>query len=77
LSDIFEYMSLENTASLLGRLAEASRPGGRLAYWNMLAPRRRPQSLAAQLVERRDLDRPLFLQDKAFFYSDFVVEQVA
>jgi S-adenosylmethionine-diacylglycerol 3-amino-3-carboxypropyl transferase len=76
LSDIFEYMSEENYAALLSRLADAGRPGGRLAYWNMLAPRRRPAALADRLEERRDLAEPLFLQDKAFFYSDFVIEEV-
>jgi S-adenosylmethionine-diacylglycerol 3-amino-3-carboxypropyl transferase len=42
----------------------------------MLAPRRRPDSLAASLAERRDVSAPLFAQDRAFFYSDFVVEEV-
>lgn len=76
LSDIFEYMSEENSAALLARLAAAGRPGGRLAYWNMLAPRRRPESLAARLRPRPDLAEPLFARDKAFFYSAFVVEEV-
>ena len=76
LSDIFEYMSEENTAALLARLADAGAPGGRLAYWNMLAPRRRPESLAARLRPRDDIAGPLFAQDKAFFYSAFVVEEV-
>jgi S-adenosylmethionine-diacylglycerol 3-amino-3-carboxypropyl transferase len=76
LSDIFEYMSAENYRALLERLAWAGRPGARLAYWNMLAPRRRPESLAESLAERRDVSAPLFAQDKAFFYSDFVVEEV-
>jgi S-adenosylmethionine-diacylglycerol 3-amino-3-carboxypropyl transferase len=76
LSDIFEYMSEDNYRALLERLAWAGRPGARLAYWNMLAPRRRPESLAGVLAERRDVSSPLFLQDKAFFYSDFVVEEV-
>ena len=76
LSDIFEYMSAENTAALLARVAAASRPGGRLAYWNMLAPRRRPESLADRLQPREDIAQPLFWQDKAYFYSAFVVEDV-
>jgi S-adenosylmethionine-diacylglycerol 3-amino-3-carboxypropyl transferase len=75
LSDIFEYMSEQNAAALLARLARAARPGARLAYWNMLARRRRPESLAAVLAPRRDLSEPLFNADKAFFYSDFVVEE--
>jgi S-adenosylmethionine-diacylglycerol 3-amino-3-carboxypropyl transferase len=76
LSDIFEYMSAENTAALLERLADASASGGRLAYWNMLAPRRRPESLAARLRPCEETARTLFAQDKAFFYSAFVVEEV-
>ncbi|MEO6002219.1 MAG: DUF3419 family protein [Opitutus sp.] len=76
LSDIFEYMSESNTAALLATLAAASRPGGRLAYWNMLAPRRRPAALAERLRPRDDIAGPLFAQDKAFFYSAFVTEEV-
>jgi S-adenosylmethionine-diacylglycerol 3-amino-3-carboxypropyl transferase len=76
LSDIFEYMSPENCAALLARLAAVSRPGGRLAYWNMLAPRSRPEALADRLVSRDDLAVPLFAQDRAFFYSALVVEEV-
>ncbi len=75
LSDIFEYMSEANTEALLRRLADASRPGARLAYWNMLAPRSRPDSLAGRLRPRPDLAAPLFARDKAFFYSAFVVEE--
>jgi S-adenosylmethionine-diacylglycerol 3-amino-3-carboxypropyl transferase len=76
LSDIFEYMTEENTAALLARLADASRKGGRLAYWNMLAPRWRPEALAPRLRRRPDLAEPLFAQDRAFFYSALQVEEV-
>jgi S-adenosylmethionine-diacylglycerol 3-amino-3-carboxypropyl transferase len=76
LSDIFEYMSEANTEAMLAKLADASRPGARLAYWNMLAPRSRPDSLAHRLKPLEDLATQLFAQDKAFFYSRFVVEEV-
>ncbi|HEY1377246.1 MAG TPA: DUF3419 family protein [Gemmataceae bacterium] len=76
LSDIFEYMSAENTERLLGKLAARSRPGGRVAYWNMLVPRSRPESLAGKLRPLAELSERLFRQDKAFFYSRFVVEEV-
>jgi S-adenosylmethionine-diacylglycerol 3-amino-3-carboxypropyl transferase len=75
LSDIFEYMSPENYQSLLERLIASSRPGSRLAYWNMLAPRTRPQSLANRLQPMAIAER-LFDQDKAWFYSRLVVEEV-
>jgi S-adenosylmethionine-diacylglycerol 3-amino-3-carboxypropyl transferase len=77
LSDIFEYMSEANTAKLLERIAKASASGARLAYWNMLAPRSRPSELASSLLEKRELSEVLFREDRAFFYSRFVVEEVA
>jgi S-adenosylmethionine-diacylglycerol 3-amino-3-carboxypropyl transferase len=74
LSDIFEYISESNSALLLNRIAEAARPGARLAYWNMLAPRSAPGGSRLQAVG--DLGPRLLQQDKAFFYSAFVVEEV-
>jgi S-adenosylmethionine-diacylglycerol 3-amino-3-carboxypropyl transferase len=76
LSDIFEYMSEENYHRLLERLAGAGRCGGRLAYWNMLVPRSRPEALANKLRPLTELAQRLHGQDKAFFYSRFVVEEV-
>lgn len=76
LSDIFEYMSEANTAALLGIIADASNPGARLAYWNMLAPRSRPETMADRLVPCDDEAKRLFEEDRAFFYSRFVVEEV-
>jgi S-adenosylmethionine-diacylglycerol 3-amino-3-carboxypropyl transferase len=76
LSDIFEYMSEENYHRLLGLIVEHGRPGGRLAYWNMLVPRSRPASMADRLRPLTALARELHLRDKAFFYSRFVVEEI-
>lgn len=76
LSDIFEYMSEANTASILKTLVSMSNPGARIAYWNMLAPRSRPTELADQIAELKTLSDELFAEDKAFFYSRFVVEEV-
>jgi S-adenosylmethionine-diacylglycerol 3-amino-3-carboxypropyl transferase len=76
LSDLFEYVSPAHYHQLLERLTRASRPGARLAYWNMLAPRRRPESMAGALRSLDALSDRLHLQDRAFFYSAFVVEEV-
>ncbi len=76
LSDIFEYMSAENTARLLEKLAIGGRAGARLAYWNMLAPRSRPDNLSGVLSRCDDEAAALYRQDKAFFYSAFIVEEV-
>lgn len=79
LSDIFEYMSEPAYEQLYRKLIAASTQGGRFAYWNMLAPRYANypavQSLA-KLVDEDDNGMQLFMKDKAFFYSRFVVEQV-
>jgi S-adenosylmethionine-diacylglycerol 3-amino-3-carboxypropyl transferase len=75
LSDIFEYMSPEEYRRQLERLCRALAPGGRLAYWNMLAPRSRPAGMAGQLRPLGDLAARLHGEDKAFFYSALVVEE--
>jgi S-adenosylmethionine-diacylglycerol 3-amino-3-carboxypropyl transferase len=61
---------------LLAKLVNCARPGARLAYWNMLAPRTRPKSMAAKLRPRTELAERLHREDKAFFYSRFVLEEV-
>ncbi len=76
LSDIFEYISQENQERLLEELIRVGRPGARLAYWNTLADRRRPDSLADRLRSLDDLARTLHARDKAFFYCAFVVEEI-
>jgi S-adenosylmethionine-diacylglycerol 3-amino-3-carboxypropyl transferase len=76
LSDIFEYMSLDNYHGLLERLVDAASSGARLAYWNMLAPRQRPESMARQLRSLTECAKTLHQEDKAFFYSAFVLEEV-
>lgn len=76
LSDIFEYMSEDNTKVLLEKIIESSNSGARLAYWNMLAPRSRPDSLADRLKPCTAEAEALFKKDRAFFYSRFVIEEV-
>ena len=75
LSDIFEYLSPEICRAVYGRLLDASRPGARFAYWNMLVPRRRPEEFAARVRSLDDEAKRLFARDLAFFYSAFVLEE--
>ena len=76
LSDLFEYVSVEHYHRMLDAIVRCSRPGARLAYWNMLAPRRRPEHLRDRLRPLDDLAGRLHLADRAFFYSAFRVEEV-
>ena len=76
LSDIFEYMSPETFRSVYGSILSAAAPGARLVYWNMMAPRRVPGDFALKVRTLEDLERKLAAQDNAFFYSDFIIEEV-
>ena len=76
LSDLFEYLSPENYQRLLRELVRCGRHGGRLAYWNLLVTRRRPAALASRLRPLDELAQRLHLQDKAFFYTAFIVEEI-
>jgi S-adenosylmethionine-diacylglycerol 3-amino-3-carboxypropyl transferase len=76
LSDIFEYMSESNMEAILQALLRISAPGARIAYWNMLAPRSRPENMRDHIHPLNTLGADLFAQDKAFFYSRFIVEEV-
>jgi S-adenosylmethionine:diacylglycerol 3-amino-3-carboxypropyl transferase len=75
LSDVFEYVGEAHYASLLARIAAVSAPHARLAYWNMLVARRRPEALAPFLAARDDVAAPLRARDRVPFYGDFVVEE--
>jgi S-adenosylmethionine-diacylglycerol 3-amino-3-carboxypropyl transferase len=76
LSDIFEYMSQENYDRLLQCIVRAGSSGSRLAYWNMLTPRSRPDSMRDQLRPLSEVSKRLHERDKTFFYSAFVVEEI-
>jgi S-adenosylmethionine-diacylglycerol 3-amino-3-carboxypropyl transferase len=76
LSDIFEYMSPEVFTQVYGSILSASAPKARLVYWNMMAPRRVPPCYASRVKTLGDIEDRLKAEDKAFFYSDFVVEEV-
>ncbi len=76
LSDAFEYMSLENYHKVLEQLIRCGLSGGRVVYWNMQVARHRPDFMAERLRPLTDLAANLYRQDKAFFYRDFVIEEI-
>jgi S-adenosylmethionine-diacylglycerol 3-amino-3-carboxypropyl transferase len=49
LSDIFEYLEPDTCRAIYETLLETARPSARFAYWNMLAPRRRPEELTSRV----------------------------
>lgn len=76
LSDIFEYMSPEVFEAVYGAILAAANPGSRLVYWNMMVPRRVPPVHAGRVSRLEPEIAAGKAADKAFFYSDFVVEAV-
>lgn len=76
LSDIFEYMSPQAHEAAYGAILRTANPGARIAYWNMMAPRRAPAAYAGNITTNSALEAKLKPLDRAFFYSDFVIEDV-
>ena len=76
LSDIFEYMSPPVFEQVYASILGAANPGARLVYWNMMAPRRVPPALGPRVSTLTALEDALKARDMAFFYSDFVIEEV-
>lgn len=76
LSDIFEYIDMAAFEAIYGSILSAARPGARLVYWNMMVPRRVPKKFAERVDHLIETEGSGKAKDKAFFYSDFVVETV-
>jgi S-adenosylmethionine-diacylglycerol 3-amino-3-carboxypropyl transferase len=76
LSDIFEYMAEDRFHHLLAQLTDRARPGARMAWWNTLAHRRRPDSMSDRLRSLTGLAEKLHHGDRAFFYCAFWIEEV-
>lgn len=76
LSDIFEYMSDEAHESAYGSILATANPGARICYWNMMVPRRAPAAFASKVKTNKELEAKLNPLDRAFFYDDFVIEEV-
>jgi len=75
LSDIFEYLAPEICRPVYESLLEHARPAARFAYWNMLVPRSCPADLSDRIVQHHQLGQQLLQRDRAWFYSDFVIEE--
>lgn len=78
LSDIFEYMSLENYEKLMDKIYEDSENGALLAYWNLVVPRNSEidDSGKGKYMRLSHIDSSLHKIDRTFFYTDFVIEKV-
>ncbi len=73
LSDIFEYLDEPLCEEIYASLLQASRPGAKLVYWNMLVPRSRPERFADQVHRLTELADELLLGDQAWFYTNLII----
>lgn len=75
LSDIFEYMSDEQMCKIYEKIFTKSKTGTRVAYWNMLADKRASKYFE-NLEYKEKESKKLLNKDKAFFYSNFIIEEI-
>ena len=82
LSDIFEYMSVENYNKLMKKIYDNADNNAILAYWNLIVERNssklesEKENIKNNFQRLEELDKMLHKKDKTFFYTDFVVEKV-
>ena len=76
LSDIFEYMSDGDHERVYAGLVGHARPGARLVYWNMLAPRGPAPDVADRVEPLGELAAGLHARDRAWFYQRLHVDRV-
>lgn len=67
LSDVFEYLTEQESARLFGEIVRTATPGARLAYWNLFVDRSIPDVSAFHADDARAA--ALHGQDRAFFYD--------
>lgn len=71
LSNIFEYMNVQEFEQTAQKLVSGLFPGGRLAYWNLMV-KRRCSEVVADCIEQTNLMSELRLIDDGYFYSTIV-----
>ena len=74
LSDIFEYMNDALFKSTAETLVKGVIQGGKIAYWNLMVPRKISRILPEK-VQYMTISSELSAVDKGFFYKEFIVDQ--
>lgn len=72
-SNIFEYLSEDDTARVWAAAVRAARPGARFAWWSLLVPRPVPAAFAGRVRVDAARSAALHAQDRAFVYGAFTV----
>ena len=75
LSDIFEYMDDSQMCKIFEKIFTKSKEGTRIAYWNMIADKRASKYFENLEYKEKEA-KELLKKDKAFFYSNFIIEEI-
>jgi len=75
LSNIFEYMDDELFRKTGKVLHENLEQHGRIAYWNLMVPRRISEILPDSMEYKKELSEKLSEIDRGFFYNQFIVDE--
>ena len=75
LSNIFEYMNKDLFIKTANDLLNGLNDKGRMAYWNLMVPRRISGLLPERAQYLKELSLELSERDKGFFYNQFIVDE--
>lgn len=76
LSNIFEYMNPALFSETAEALIKGTENGGKLAYWNLMVPRRISEIFPGNAMHEKKVSSALAEKDKGFFYSQFIIETI-
>ncbi len=75
LSDIFEYMDDALFYSVALEILDRSAPNAKIAYWNLMIPRKIVHEFPDRVNYLSTLSKQLKAIDLGYFYGDFIVEE--
>ena len=76
LSNIFEYMNQKTFESTATALVKGTEKNGKLAYWNLMVPRRISQNFNDEVKYEKEQSINLTKKDKGFFYNRFIIDSI-
>jgi S-adenosylmethionine-diacylglycerol 3-amino-3-carboxypropyl transferase len=76
LSNIFEYMNKKVFAATAESLIKGTGTNGKLAYWNLMVPRRASEIFPGKVGYEKELSTDLTKRDKGFFYDRFIIDRI-
>ena len=77
LSNIFEYLDNSTFNDVAKSLVNGSNANAKLAYWNLMVPRRISEIMTSEVFYSEETSKQLSAKDKGFFYSKFIIDQVS